>query len=135
MKKRILVIVLCLACVGAYAQKKRKPAKKPTQTQSNNPATPTQQLADTTKKQAAAPVKPFDRPLDGYYKKANILNAKVTPYPNLRENDVAFQKRVWREIDVREKMNQFLASPKFVRVHIVALEHFLATAESKLLHR
>eukprot|EP01037_Dinobryon_pediforme_P016039 gene16039-16208_t len=39
-------------------------------------------------------------------------NAKVTPYPNLRESDVAFAKRVWREIDLREKMNQYLISPK-----------------------
>lgn len=63
---------------------------------------------DTTKK----PMKPFERPLDGYYKKSNILSAKVTPYPNLRESDVAFAKRVWREIDVRDKMNTYLASPK-----------------------
>ena len=57
-------------------------------------------------------MKPFDSPLDGYYKKANITNAKVTPYPNLRESDVAYAKRVWREIDVREKMNTYFASPK-----------------------
>jgi hypothetical protein len=63
---------------------------------------------DTTKKVAALPAKPFDRPLDGYYKKTNILSAKVTPYANLREADVAFAKRVWREIDLREKMNQYL---------------------------
>lgn len=68
-------------------------------------------VLDTTKK-AGAVSKPFDRPLDGYYKKANILSAKVTPYANLRESDVAFAKRIWREIDVREKMNQYLASPK-----------------------
>jgi gliding motility associated protien GldN len=67
---------------------------------------------DTAKRKAFDPNKPFERPLDGYYKKNNILNARVTPLPNLRENDVAFAKRVWREIDVREKMNQYLASPK-----------------------
>lgn len=123
MKKKILVIVLCLACVGAFAQKKRKTtAKKPAQTQTNNnnPATPNQQMSavDTTKR-AATPSKPFDRPLDGYYKKANILNARVTPYANLRESDVAYQKRVWREIDVREKMNQFLASPKLRLIDVL----------------
>jgi len=122
MKKRILVVILCLACVSAYAQKKRTkrpPAKKtttartkqttqkPVQVQPDNVTS--QQPLDTARKIAA---KPFDRPLDGYYKKSNIFNAKVTPYPNLRENDVAFAKRVWREIDVREKMNQYLASPK-----------------------
>jgi gliding motility associated protien GldN len=57
--------------------------------------------------------------LDGYYKKTNILSAKVTPYANLRESDVAFAKRVWREIDVREKMNQYLASPKLRLIDVL----------------
>ena len=116
MKKRILVVILCLACVASYAQKKKKrTAKKPVQTQqtsNSSTATSARPGTDTTKKVASIPTKPFDRPLDGYYKKNNILSAKVTPYPNLRESDVAFAKRVWREIDVREKMNAYLASPK-----------------------
>ncbi|OOQ60573.1 gliding motility protein GldN [Mucilaginibacter pedocola] len=59
-------------------------------------------------------VKPaFLRPMDGYYRKNNITNStKTTPYASAREADVIFAKRVWREIDVREKMNQYLASPK-----------------------
>lgn len=56
--------------------------------------------------------KAIERPLDGYYKKANVINAKVTPYANLRESDVMFSKRVWREIDVRDKVNTIFASPK-----------------------
>ena len=120
MKTRILVVILCLACIASYAQtKKKKPKKKPaattTQPVTNNPSAGTSARpngVDTTKKVAAAPSKPFDRPLDGYVKKTNILSAKVTPYPNLRESDVAFAKRVWREIDTREKMNAYLSSPK-----------------------
>ena len=119
MKTRILVVILCLACIASYAQtKKKKPKKKPvatTQPVTNNPSAGTSARpngVDTTKKVAATPSKPFDRPLDGYYKKTNILSAKVTPYPNLRESDVAFAKRVWREIDTREKMNAYLSSPK-----------------------
>ena len=53
-----------------------------------------------------------EKPVDGYFKRDNILNAKVTPYANLRESDVMFKKRVWREIDLREKMNSVYASPK-----------------------
>ncbi|MFB9842332.1 type IX secretion system ring subunit PorN/GldN [Mucilaginibacter ginsenosidivorans] len=116
MKKRFLVIVLCLACAGAFAQRKKvkKTTSKPTTTQQQAGNTGAKTVVDTTKKQqvATAPAKPFDRPLDGYYKKTNILNARVTPYANVRESDVAYAKRVWREIDVREKMNQYLASPK-----------------------
>jgi gliding motility associated protien GldN len=119
MKTRILVVVLCLACISSYAQRrKKKPAKKPAQTTEQqqpaavNPNTGTSAAPgnDTTRKVAGG--KPFERPLDGYFKKTNILSAKVTPYPNLRESDVAFAKRVWREIDIREKMNSYLASPK-----------------------
>lgn len=118
MKKKILVVVLCLACVAGYAQKRKKKfaAKKPAATtQTAASATGGQAAVDTAQKQqvvSSKPGKPFARPLDGYYKKTNILSAKVTPYPNLRESDVAFQKRVWREIDTREKKNQFLSSPK-----------------------
>jgi gliding motility associated protien GldN len=56
--------------------------------------------------------KATERPLDGYYKKSNVLSARVTPYANLRESDVMFSKRVWREIDVRDKVNTIFASPK-----------------------
>jgi gliding motility associated protien GldN len=131
MKKKILVVLLCcLVCFSAFAQKRpaKKRTRKPAATATQQTTPPQQQqpqqssqqdnvasqpsVADTAKRKAFNPNKPFERPLDGYYKKDNILNAKVTPLPNLRENDVAFAKRVWREIDVREKMNQYLASPK-----------------------
>lgn len=113
MKKNILLIVLCLACTASFAQSKKKKTvrRKATTTQPapQSTALNAQQAADTARRPA---LKPFDRPLDGYYKKTNILSARVTPYPNLREADVAYSKRIWREIDLREKMNQYLASPK-----------------------
>jgi gliding motility associated protien GldN len=96
MKTKFLLIGLCFIGAASFGQ---------TTTPSATP-----QKQDTTKN--AAPPKPFDRPLDGYYKKLNILSARVTPYPYLREADVAYTKRVWREFDLREKMNQYLASPK-----------------------
>ncbi|MFA6083642.1 gliding motility protein GldN [Mucilaginibacter sp.] len=58
-------------------------------------------------------VKPVElRPLDGYYRKTDIKNARSTPYANLREGDVSFSKRVWRDFDVRDKANRYMASPK-----------------------
>jgi gliding motility associated protien GldN len=118
MRRKILVVgLLSLIGLGAYAQKRNTNTRKRTTTKQraaqpvqNNTASTTfttQPGIDTTKK-----VKPFERPLDGYYKKANILSARVTPYANLREADVVYAKRVWREIDLREKMNQYLGSPR-----------------------
>lgn len=123
MKTRFLIIVLCLACSVSYAQRRRTTARKAparrTTTQqrtlnggANGSAALQSTSTDTTRRPNSVAAKPFDRPLDGYYKKTNILSARVTPYANLRESDVMFAKRVWREIDLREKMNQYLGSPK-----------------------
>lgn len=127
MKSRFLIVVLCLACVTAFAQSKKKKAavRKPVAGSTvapgtaNNPAAKQTSMLDTAKKPTDAPItadvtppKPFDRPLDGYYKKSNIQNNRVTPYANVRESDVVFAKRVWEEIDLREKVNAYLGSPK-----------------------
>jgi hypothetical protein len=43
---------------------------------------------------------------DGIYDKENSTNRRFIPYTFLREADVQWEKRVWREIDMREKINQ-----------------------------
>jgi gliding motility associated protien GldN len=113
MKRNYVIVMLCLLCAGSYAQTRKRTATRRTAPKKQVAAAKSQALVDTSN------IKPFTRPQDGYYKpqdgyykKSSILNAKVTPYQNLRESDVAFAKRVWREIDVRERMNQYLASPK-----------------------
>jgi gliding motility associated protien GldN len=125
MRNRFLIIVLCLACTASFAQTTKKKGKGTSKPKTTKRVATNQPPVDTTKKTiivknasatskqvATIPSKPFERPLDGYYKKNNVLNAKVTPLPNLRESDVVYSRRVWREIDLREKMNQYLASPK-----------------------
>ncbi|HQQ95461.1 MAG TPA: gliding motility protein GldN [Bacteroidia bacterium] len=49
---------------------------------------------------------------DGIYDKENSLNRRFIPYTHLREGDVMWEKRVWRTIDLREKMNQVLYYPE-----------------------
>ncbi len=114
MKKKLLVAALCLVCVSSMAQRRRTTTRKAAPKRATTVAQQPQQTALGTQAdtKAVTQAKPFERPLDGYYKKTNILSARVTPYANLREADVVFQKRVWREIDLREKMNQYLGSPK-----------------------
>ena len=49
--------------------------------------------------------------LDGIYPKEHVLNRKPIPYPNVREADVMWAKKVWRIIDLREKINLPLFYP------------------------
>ncbi len=44
-------------------------------------------------------------PRDGVYDKIHSQHRKVIPYAPLREADVAWHKRIWRVIDMREKIN------------------------------
>ena len=43
--------------------------------------------------------------LDGVYVKEHTIERRVIPYTYLREADVMWSKRVWRVIDMREKLN------------------------------
>ncbi len=47
-----------------------------------------------------------ETPIDGLYANPSIIDVKPTPMPTLRRADVMWQKRIWRVIDFREKMNQ-----------------------------
>ncbi len=49
--------------------------------------------------------------LDGVYVQQHIPTKKVIAYPHLREADVMWSKRVWRVIDLREKINYPLYYP------------------------
>jgi gliding motility associated protien GldN len=48
---------------------------------------------------------------DGVYDKENSANRRFIPYTFLRQGDVMWEKRVWRELDLREKINQPLYYP------------------------
>ena len=48
---------------------------------------------------------------DAVYDKENAVNRRLVPYTHLREADVTWEKRVWRTIDIREKVNQPLYYP------------------------
>lgn len=50
-------------------------------------------------------------PLDGVYNKSAIPNRVPIPYEHLREADVMWAKRIWRVIDMRQKLNLPLYYP------------------------
>jgi gliding motility associated protien GldN len=49
--------------------------------------------------------------LDGVYVKEHTPERQVIPYPYLREADVMWSKRIWRMIDLNEKINLPLRYP------------------------
>ena len=53
----------------------------------------------------------FDAPLDGVVEKNIITDRRVLPYDPIREADLFWEKRIWRVIDVREKLNLPFAYP------------------------
>jgi gliding motility associated protien GldN len=51
-------------------------------------------------------------PRDGVVDMADKLEKKPIPYPWIRNSDFVWQKRIWRVIDMREKMNQPMYFPE-----------------------
>ncbi|MFT4545230.1 MAG: hypothetical protein ACI9EQ_001701, partial [Bacteroidia bacterium] len=49
--------------------------------------------------------------LDGVYVKEHYPTRKVIPYTHLREADVMWATRIWRKLDLREKINHPLYFP------------------------
>jgi gliding motility associated protien GldN len=49
--------------------------------------------------------------VNGAYKRTDIIQKKPMPLPSVRESDVFWSKKIWRIIDLREKMNLPLYYP------------------------
>ncbi|SEA19566.1 type IX secretion system ring subunit PorN/GldN [Pedobacter hartonius] len=49
-------------------------------------------------------------PKDGFYARKDVDSSVMVPYPDVREEDVFYSKRVWREIDLRDTINSVLKS-------------------------
>ena len=49
--------------------------------------------------------------IDGAYKRSDVSKKKPMALPYVREADVMWSKKIWRIIDLREKMNQVLYFP------------------------
>lgn len=75
-------------------------------------------------------------PQDGVYDKIHNKNRVPIPYAPVREADVFWQKRIWRVIDMREKINQPFYYPtaeingrkSFMQVVLKAIEEGTITA-------
>ena len=64
-------------------------------------------VKDTSNAQANGSLKPLpvSKRLNGVFTRQIYQDKQIIPYDHIRECDVFWQKRIWRVIDVREKMN------------------------------
>lgn len=60
-----------------------------------------------------------DSPRDGAYDEITIEQSQIIEYDHIREADVFWKRRVWRTIDVREKLNLPFAYPKEYLIDII----------------
>lgn len=60
-----------------------------------------------------------DAPLDGIVERKTIMEKQVLPWEPVRESDIMWSKRVWRVIDVREKMNLPFVYPEEPFINIL----------------
>jgi gliding motility associated protien GldN len=88
MKKIIGIIGFLLLGVSAFAQV-------------NTAATP----VDSAKKARSKIKTP---PKDGFSVRTDVDSAVMVPYADVREEDVYYAKRIWREIDLRDTINSVL---------------------------
>lgn len=49
--------------------------------------------------------------LNGSWLNENVLTKRAIPYPNVREADVLWSKRIWRALDMRERLNHTIYYP------------------------
>lgn len=53
-----------------------------------------------------------NRPLDDVVEGNTIGRKRILPYDNVREADIFWKKKIWRVVDIREKMNLPFAYPE-----------------------
>jgi gliding motility associated protien GldN len=128
MKKQVIKYLFLVLCFGVFvtlsaeAQKaKAKPrtgtkrsSSKTTKSKTKTKINPTAPVTDTVKAVtpiaqpvAELPIKkvlPSLRP-DEAVETSNLRDRTPLPYENLRADDALFRHKIWREIDIREKIN------------------------------
>jgi gliding motility associated protien GldN len=110
-KLAFLVFALALATDDAMAQKKKtkkKAAKKKGEVVAEAPAPPAPEPVKEPEKPKKEP-KPTPN-ADPYVRELSGMREAMA-YEKLRESDVMFQRRVWRKLDLKEKMNHPLYYP------------------------
>lgn len=111
MKKLLSVLVFVLMATSMFAQVRKAPKKA----QVNAPvqSLDTVALKITVKKKLKIP------PKDGFYARKDIDSTEMVPLAEVRDEDVFYAKRIWREIDLRDTVNSVLKAPKSRLIDVI----------------
>lgn len=102
MKINLQILLLCLVVVLTGVTLTAQPGSF------NSTSTPTESGSDSEY-----------IPRDGFYDKEIIRDRRLLNYDHIREADVFWEKRIWRIVDVREKMNKTFIWPENPFINII----------------
>ncbi|MGY3052783.1 gliding motility associated protein GldN [Pedobacter sp. UYEF25] len=103
MKKNLGILVFTLFAASVYAQVPNTPKA----------------IADTLQSTKSARKKLKVPPKDGFYARKDIDSTEMVPLPDVRDEDVFYAKRIWREIDLRDTVNSVLRAPKSRLIDVI----------------
>ncbi|MET4138939.1 gliding motility protein GldN [Pedobacter sp. UYP1] len=71
-------------------------------------------------------------PKDGFFARKDVDSSVMVPYADVREEDVFYSKRIWREIDLRDTINSVLntENSKLIEILLEAIGNEELTAYS-----
>lgn len=95
----VFLTLFLVASASSMAQKKESYDEKPGGKPSGQPNDPSSNS-------------PTPSARDGAYDKISSQEKEMLPYDHLREADIFWQKRIWRVIDTKQKLNQEFAYPQ-----------------------
>lgn len=120
MKKVLYLLILLFLGTAAVAQKRTAVKKAETKATSEAPA------AVNTDSVVSLPLKKTKiktPPKDGFYARKDVDSSVMVPFAEVREEDVFYSKRVWRELDLRDTINSVLKAEdsKLIDVLLTAI--------------
>ncbi|MET4080663.1 gliding motility associated protein GldN [Pedobacter sp. UYP30] len=111
MKKILSVFIFVLFAASLHAQVKKAPLKKQAKAQVKS--------VDTIAANKIAKKKLKVPPRDGFYARKDIDSTEMVPLADVRDEDVFYAKRIWREIDLRDTVNSILKAPKSRLIDVI----------------
>jgi len=102
MKINLQILLLCVACLLAGITVTAQPIF-------NESSAPAEEAGGTSEY----------IPRDGFYDKEIMRDRRLLSYDHIRQADVFWEKRIWRVVDVREKMNKTFSWPENPFINIL----------------